>query len=85
MIGLGSNIQTVDEFNRRAEVSVREINFPPQSRDPGVIAEFRRQSLAGNVSDKMQQAVFNIVHRYRKQISDKLVVDYASERAKGSD
>lgn len=83
MIGHGTEITDVAEFNRRAEISLREISFPLQSQGPGVVAEFRRQSLAGSVSPKMQQAIYNIVHRFRRQISDKLVVDYASERARG--
>lgn len=85
MIGLGASITDVAEFNRRASIALRGVTFAPHGNTLGVVAEFQRQYAAGAVSEKMQQAAFNIVHRYRKQISDELVNTYAAARAKGHD
>jgi hypothetical protein len=83
-IGLGMGI-TVDEFNRRALIALRGIEFGSFNSAQRVMAEFQRQMAAGAVSDKMQQAVFNILHRFRRQVTDQAVKDFAANRAKGAD
>ena len=78
-------IRDVGEFNRRAEAALKGVDFGAFSNAARIVAEFGRQIAAGNVSAKMQQAAYNIVHRYRRQISDQLVRDFAVMRAKGAD
>lgn len=85
MIGLGSGISNVEEFNRRADIALRGVTFGYVSSADRVVQEFKRQLAAGAVSEKMQQAIYNIVHRYRRQITDRLVTDYAAPRARGSE
>lgn len=84
MIGLGTQIDDVGEFNRRAAIALRAVSFG-QGSGESVVATFRVQVERGGVSEKMQQAIYNIVHRYRKQITDQTVVTYAGLRAKGAD
>lgn len=85
MIGLGTGINSVEEFNRRAQIALKDVNFGHFNSSESVFQGFQIQLARGAVSPKMQQAIFNIVHRVRKQISDKLVTDYAAVRAKGAD
>lgn len=75
----------VEEFNRRAGIALRGVTFGYGSQAKDIVATFTRQLEAGTVSEKMQQAIYNIVHRYRRQISDASVLDYASARARGAD
>jgi hypothetical protein len=84
MIGLGTSITDVAEFNRRAAIALRGVTFG-QGNGERVVAEFQRQQAAGQVSEKMQQAIFNIIHRFRRQISDQMVTTYAALRAEGAD
>lgn len=84
MIGLGSQIDDVAEFNRRAAIALRGVSVG-QGHGERVVAEFQRQQAAGAVSEKMQQEVYNIVHRFRRQVSDQMVTTYAALRAKGAD
>lgn len=85
MIGLGTSIADVAEFNRRAAVAFNGVTFATYGSATGVVTEFKRQQAAGAVSDKMQQAIYNLVHHYRRQITDRLVTEYAATRAKGAD
>lgn len=85
MIGLGCSIDSVAEFNRRADKALNGIEFGCFNRSERVVAEFRRQLAACAVSEAMQQAIYNILHRYRRQVTDTLVRAYAAERAKGCD
>lgn len=85
MIGLGPAIPDVAEFNRRATFALRGVEFGIANSTAKVAAEFQRQYSAGTISKEMQQAVFNIVHRFRKQITDKAITEYAASRAKGAD
>lgn len=84
MIGLATTLDLA-EFNRRAAIALRGVTFAPHGNTLGVVDSYRRQLEAGAVSEKMQQAIYNIVHRYRRQITDRAVLDYAAARAKGAD
>lgn len=85
MIGLGTEIRDVVEFNRRAAIALKAVEFGAFNSSQRVVDEYQRQYAAGSVSEKMQQAIYNIVNRYRRQVTDQMVVAYASLRAKGSD
>lgn len=85
MIGLGPAIPNVAEFNRRATFALRGVDFGSLNQTERVAKEFQRQYDAGAISEKMQQAIYNIVHRFRKQITDKAITEYAASRAKGAD
>lgn len=84
-IGLGTSISELEEFNRRAVIALKGVDFGSFNQTRSVFQTFERQIGIGIVSDKMQQAIYNIVHRYRRQITDQLVLAYAADRAKGSD
>lgn len=84
-IGLGTSITELEEFNRRAVLALKAVDFGSFNQTRSVVTTFERQLATGVVSDKMQQAIFNIAHRYRRQITDRLVLDYAADRAKGAD
>lgn len=84
-IGLGTGITELEEFNRRAQIALRAVDFGSFNQSRSVVQTFEQQLGRGVVSDKMQQAIYNIVHRYRRQITDQLVLAYAAERAKGAD
>lgn len=77
-------IRTVQDFNRRAVKALGVVTFG-HGNTQGVVDSFRRQVEMECVSEKMQQAIYNIVNRYRAQITEKALLDYAADRAKGHD
>lgn len=86
MIGLGISIATVSEFNRRALIALKGVSYAMETAAPDIVASIRIRVNAGQeLSPKQQQALYNIVHRYRRQITDKMVLDYAETRARGAD
>lgn len=86
MIGLGTRIDDVAEFNRRALIALNGVTFAQHSRTSDIVTTCRLTLDAGRpLSAKQQQALVNIVHRYRRQITDQLVKDYAAEKATGHD
>lgn len=86
MIGLGTSITDVAEFNRRAACALKGVTFLPGSWDKRFARDMREAIEAGrDLTDKQQQALYNVVHRYRRQIIDRLVTEYAAMRAKGAD
>lgn len=86
MIGLGTAIANSLEFNRRALIALKGVSFGYGSRAPDIVDSCQR-IIDGNrdLSPRQQQALYNIVHRFRGQIHDKLVTEYAATRAKGAD
>lgn len=84
MIGLGTGISDIREFNRRAAKSLRQISFTEGSWDHGfaenMILHIER---GGTPTEQQQKQLYRIITRYSRQISDKLVVDYATVRTKG--
>lgn len=85
MIGMGPAIPDIAEFNRRTSFAIRAVDFGRFNQTAKVVAEFQRQYTAGVVSYQMQKAIIDIVHRFRKQITDKAVTDFAAVRSKGAD
>lgn len=86
MIGLGMRIETVAEFNRRAACALKGVTFKPDSWQIGFAKAAIASIDAGRELDaKQQQHLYNLVHRYSRQITDRLITDYAAQRAKGHD
>jgi hypothetical protein len=86
MIGLGTRIEAVAEFNRRALIALNGVTFAQHSRTADIVTACRLRLNGGEpLTEKQQQALVNIVHRYRRQITDQLVKDYAAEKASGHD
>lgn len=86
MIGLGTGIREVSEFNRRAVCALNAVTFKPDSHQ----LAFARAAIASinagrELDGKQQQALYNLVHRYRRHITDTLVTEFAAMRAKGAD
>lgn len=81
MIGAGSSITDVAEFNRRAFIALSAVDLQGD-----FVSNCRERILAGrDLSPDQQKALYNIVHRYRGQITDRLVTEYAATKARGSD
>ena len=85
-IGFGSELQTVAEFNRRAAIALRAVSFKPESQQ----LKFAKTAIAAvdagvDLDKHQQQKLFNLVHRYRRHITDHLVTEFAAMRAKGAD
>lgn len=79
VIGLGASIQDVAEFNRRALIALRAVKHTSSF----ITNMIRRLDAGVPLTWREQQALYNTVHGYRRQITDKLLTDYASARAKG--
>lgn len=79
MIGLGSSINDVAEFNRRALIALRGVKHTSSF----IASMIGRLGAGVPLTEREQQALYNTVHGYRRQITDKLLTDYASARAKG--
>lgn len=78
-------IRSAAEFNQRAATAFKGVDFGSFNNSERVVAEFQRQLRTGNVSERMQQAIYNIAHRYRRQIHDQDVTEYALMHARGAD
>ena len=78
-------ITSVQEFNQRVAAALDGVEFGHFNNSERVVAEFRRQLTTGTVSPRMQQAIINITHRYRRQIHDAPVAEYALMHARGAD
>lgn len=86
MIGLGTEIRDVAEFNRRAAVALRGVSFAPDSWQLNFAKAAIASITAGRELDpRQQQHLYNLVHRYRRHIHDRLVTEFAATRAKGHD
>lgn len=85
-VGLGTGITELEEFNRRALIALQGVSFGHSGRAEDIVAACRARWLHTQpLSEKQQQALYNIVHRYRGQITDRLVTEYAATHAKGAD
>lgn len=85
MIGIGPAIPNVEEFNRRARIALNAATFSNYT-DSSRLGWMRTVMNAGfPFSKDEQQEIFNLVHKYRRQITDQAVKDYAADRAKGAD
>lgn len=78
-------IVSVSQFNQRAAAALKAVDFGHFNSSERVVGGFLYQLERNQVSEKMQQAIYNIVHRYRRQITDQAVKDYAADRARGAD
>lgn len=84
MIGLGMRITDVAEFNRRAAIALRGVRFLPGGWDKRFAVDMCQQLHRGAIpSEKQQRRLTELVHRYRRQISDDLVREFAAEQAGG--
>lgn len=86
MIGLGTGLKNVAEFNSRAAIALGAVSFKGGSRElsfaQAAIASIRE---GRELTREQQQKLFNLVHRYRRYIFDQLVTEFAAFRAKGHD
>lgn len=86
MIGLGMRIESIAEFNRRAAIALNGVTFKADSQQ----LRFVKTAIAAintgfELDTKQQQALYNLVHRYRRHITDRMVTEFAAMRAKGAD
>lgn len=85
VIGLGMQVSSVLEFNRRALCALKGIVFR-NPIDANIAADLVFLLENGHALwGEKQQKLINLVHRYRRHITDQLVLDYAALRAKGAD
>lgn len=84
MIGLGTGISSVVEFNRRAFVALLGVAFSGQiaHKEFIVLSRLKYESHC-TLSPEQQQRLYQIVRSYRHQITDQLVIDYATDHTKG--
>ena len=69
------------EFNRRAIQALRVLELDPVSWDWEFVHNVAKLVDARySLSDNQQLSLYRVVHRHRAQISDDLVLQYASER-----
>lgn len=80
-------IKSVEEFNRRAITALRGVTMLPGTWDKRFAQDMTVKVDHGNgwLSEKQQQALYNVVHRYRRQITDVDVTEYALMHARGAD
>lgn len=86
MIGLGSQLHTAADFNRRAAIALRGVTFKGDSWQ----INFAKAAIASidavrELDRDQQQKLYNLVHRYRRHITDHLVTEFAAARATGAD
>jgi hypothetical protein len=83
---IGPAVPNVAEFNRRALIALNGVGFGRGGSTAEVVAGIRfRINMGQDITLAQQQALFNICHRYRRQITDRAVTSYAAGRAKGAD
>lgn len=86
MIGLGTELRTAGDFNRRAARALSGVSFRPGSRQLALAQASIAAINAGvELDPKQQQKLYNLVHHYRRHISDHLVKEFAAMRAKEAD
>ena len=86
MIGLGSGIADVAEFNRRAAIALRGVDVPDRSTfDQGFVRSISQRIDRGlTLSNDQQLPLYRVIDRYRSQITDRALIDFAAERTKQS-
>lgn len=83
---IGPAIVNAAEFNRRALIALNGVSFGRGSRAAELVSSVRfRISQQQAITREQQQALYNICHRYRRQITDRSVQSYAAMRARGAD
>lgn len=86
MIGLGTDITEVAEFNRRAAKALRGVDFVPGSWSKRFATDMIAAIDAGRtLTEKQQQSLYNVVHKFRRQITDAVLKDFAASRAREAD
>lgn len=80
MIGLGTTIEDVDEFVRRARIALNGVEYHKHCRITPELSSALRRGVELS-ADQLQELV-EIVHRHRRQITDVLVRQYAAARSK---
>jgi hypothetical protein len=85
VVGLGLSINTLAEFNRRADRALRAIVFrsPVDANFAACVLHFFNNDR--QLPDEKQQQLFNLIHRLRRQVTDQLLTEYAALKAKGAD
>lgn len=87
MIGLGVGISTPEDFQRRAFLALRNVVVVPR-RDYLNLEHLRGEAMSRRnalLPESDLQMLYEIVRRYRDQISDQLVIDYALDKCRGAD
>lgn len=85
VIGLGMQVSSVLEFNRRALCALKGIVFR-NPIDANIAADLVFLLENGHALwDEKQQKLYNLIHRYRRQITDSLLTERAALKAKGAD
>ena len=85
-IGISPRL-TVAEFNRRAGLALKTVEFRPGSFD----ARFARRvgtDIRGGITsltDEQQLTLYRVIHRHRRHIWDKLITDFAAQRIQEAD
>lgn len=82
MIGLGSSIASLAEFNRRAGIALKGVDSG--EFEGWVHALVRELDRGGDLDSKRQQQVYRTVLRYRSSIADRLVIEYAELNVRGA-
>ena len=85
VIGLGMQVNSVLEFNRRALCALKSVVFR-NPIDANIAADLVFLLENGHALwEAKQQKLYGLIHRYRKEITDTLVTEYAALKAKGAD
>lgn len=82
MTGLASSIGSVAEFNRRAARALKAVDGGDY--EGWVHAMVRELDRGGDLDAKRQQQVYRTVLRYRREVSDRLVIEYAELNVRGA-
>lgn len=83
---VGTDSISLAEFNRRAMIAANGIRFGYGNRAAEIISACRfRLGRDMGLTERQQQALINILHRFRAQITDQGLKDYAASRATGAD
>lgn len=87
MIGLGTGITSKAEFNKRAAKALKACKLTSPFITSMVTLIEAGESRPGGwpLSEKQQQGLYNAVHGQRRNITDKPLLDYAADRARGHD
>lgn len=82
-VGLGTGIETVQEFNRRALMALRAVDLEAGSWPVKLLATIRF-AVGKNMElpPEEQQKLYELVDRYKRQIWDRLVIQYAANQIK---
>lgn len=71
----------IDEFNRRAAIALKNVDHK-STFIPSIVGQIDRRI---PLTLKQQQALYNVIHSYRHQITDYQIKAIAEIAAKGHD